>query len=214
MKYSIERKTQDKLCGQIQNRCAYFSCAAPCPARMGGTNFAVLCIEASKALLNSFFSAHVRLRHPFPLAVGAGPPVCVRGFRGGKGRLQRRCTGLRRRSLRAHLRAAPWIWSAAAGGMACAGGDVRDRHRWIFRVCRRRSGTSGIVKIAPCRYSELVYNGSDVIGGMYYETAAAEAQESAAVQEMIAGDRDLTLLTCTRGGVNRTAVRCGLVEEK
>lgn len=94
---------------------------------------------------------------------------------------------------------------------------------------------------APCRYSGSAYQGDLVISGhnyaghfrdlrkllpgdavtftdmdgnvfsytvSYLETLAPEA-----VEEMVTGEWDLTLFTCTPGGQNRVAVRCELAED-
>ncbi|MCD8107960.1 MAG: sortase [Oscillospiraceae bacterium] len=53
---------------------------------------------------------------------------------------------------------------------------------------------------------------TDVTGMVYeYEVTEVEAVEPTAISEMITGDWDLTLFTCTRSGQARVAVRCKLV---
>ncbi|MDO5324396.1 MAG: sortase [Clostridia bacterium] len=96
------------------------------------------------------------------------------------------------------------------------------------------------LRIAPCRYSGSVYSGDIVIAGhnyarhfspikslqagdavdftdadgnvFHYEVAAVEILKSTAVEEMQAGDWDLTLFTCTYGGKSRCALRCRLID--
>ena len=46
----------------------------------------------------------------------------------------------------------------------------------------------------------------------HYEVAAVEVLKSTAVEEMKAGDWDLTLFTCTYGGKSRCALRCRLID--
>lgn len=46
-----------------------------------------------------------------------------------------------------------------------------------------------------------------------YEVVALDILDPTAVEEMIAGDYDLTLFTCTYGGKTRVTVRCDRVEE-
>lgn len=46
-----------------------------------------------------------------------------------------------------------------------------------------------------------------------YEVAAVELLEPTAVEEMTAGEYDLTLFTCTYGGASRVTVRCNQIEE-
>ena len=92
------------------------------------------------------------------------------------------------------------------------------------------------LKIAPCRYAGSAYQGDLVImahnyrshfGGLKnlgigdevvfrdvdgnefrYEVVELETLEKYAVEEMQAGDWDLTLFTCTIGGQTRVTVRC------
>ncbi len=53
---------------------------------------------------------------------------------------------------------------------------------------------------------------TDVTGTVYeYEVTVVETIEPTAISEMITGDWDLTLFTCTRSGQARVAVRCKLV---
>jgi len=47
-----------------------------------------------------------------------------------------------------------------------------------------------------------------------YTVAAQDILEATAVEEMTAGEYDLTLFTCTYGGVSRITVRCERAEEK
>lgn len=46
-----------------------------------------------------------------------------------------------------------------------------------------------------------------------YEVVALDILDPTAVEEMIAGDYDMTLFTCTYGGKTRVTVRCDRVEE-
>lgn len=97
------------------------------------------------------------------------------------------------------------------------------------------------LKIAPCRYVGSAYTGdlviaahnytahfgqlknlhigeeitfTDVDGNVFlYEVLELETLMPTAIDEMTAGDWDLTLFTCTIGGKSRVTVRCGLVEE-
>lgn len=46
-----------------------------------------------------------------------------------------------------------------------------------------------------------------------YEVIAVEALDPYATEDMIAGDYDLTLFTCTYGGQSRVTVRCDKIEE-
>jgi len=97
------------------------------------------------------------------------------------------------------------------------------------------------LKIAPCRYSGSTKTGDLVIAAhnyvrhfgalstlqpgdtvtftdmdgviTVYAVAALETLQPAAVEEMTAGDYDLTLFTCTYGGRSRVTVRCDQVEE-
>lgn len=94
------------------------------------------------------------------------------------------------------------------------------------------------LKIAPCRYKgsayldnfiiaahnypshfgnlkslqqadEIVF--TDIDGNVFrYEVAEKEVLKSTAVDEMEAGEWDLTLFTCTTGGSSRVTVRCQL----
>ncbi|MCD7823710.1 MAG: sortase [Oscillospiraceae bacterium] len=53
---------------------------------------------------------------------------------------------------------------------------------------------------------------TDVTGAVYeYEVIEVETIQPTAISEMITGDWDLTLFTCTRSGAARVAVRCQLV---
>lgn len=97
------------------------------------------------------------------------------------------------------------------------------------------------LKIAPCRYvgstktDDLViaaHNYSRHFGGLSkleagervyftdmdgvvstYEVVAVEVLNPTAIEEMTAGDYDLTLFTCTYGGRSRVTARCDRVEE-
>ena len=92
------------------------------------------------------------------------------------------------------------------------------------------------LKIAPCRYQGSAYTGDLIIAGHNYRThfgplknlgvgdtvlftdadgnqfrytvAQVETLAKTAVEEMAAGDWDLTLFTCTLGGQTRVTVRC------
>lgn len=97
------------------------------------------------------------------------------------------------------------------------------------------------LKTAPCRYAGSVYTGNLVIAAhnytshfgklknlhigdeitftdmdgncFCYEVLELEILMSTAIDEMISGDWDMTLFTCSIGGKNRVAARCVLVEE-
>lgn len=97
------------------------------------------------------------------------------------------------------------------------------------------------LKIAPCRYTgegdsnDLVIMAHNYdrhfgrISGLhpgdtvaftdmngvtvYYEVVALDILAPSAVEEMTAGEYDLTLFTCTYGGKTRVTVRCDRVEE-
>ncbi len=96
------------------------------------------------------------------------------------------------------------------------------------------------LKISPCRYSGSVYSGDMVIAGhnyyrhfspikwlekgtevrftdmdgnlFVYEVTGREVVGGYEVEEMLAGEWDLTLFTCTTGGKDRVAIRCGIRE--
>lgn len=96
------------------------------------------------------------------------------------------------------------------------------------------------LKLAPCRYTGSAYTGDLVIaahnyschfgrlkdlaqgdlvrftdadGNVFtYAVAVREVLPPTAVEEMTAGEWDLTLFTCTLGGRSRVTVRCELVE--
>lgn len=96
--------------------------------------------------------------------------------------------------------------------------------------------SSAGLKIAPCRYTGSAYQGSLIIAGhnyrnhfgnlnrlaagdeivftdvsgnaFYYTVSAMEQLSGTAVEEMQAGDWDLTLFTCTYSGEARVTVRC------
>ncbi len=97
------------------------------------------------------------------------------------------------------------------------------------------------LKIAPCRYTgsaylddlviaahnyeshfgrlkelslgdEVVF--TDMAGNVFrYEVAELETLAPTAIEEMTAGEYDLTLFTCTIGGKSRVTVRCDKIEE-
>lgn len=96
------------------------------------------------------------------------------------------------------------------------------------------------LKISPCRYSGCVYDDNLVvmahnyerhfgnidqldIGDMitftdmdgdsiYYEVLVVEVVQPTAVEEVVNGDYDLTLFTCTYSGKTRVTVRCNRVQ--
>jgi sortase A len=98
------------------------------------------------------------------------------------------------------------------------------------------------LKIAPCRYTGSVETGDMVIAAhnymkhfgtlrslekgdrvyftdmenrIYtYEVAEVEILQPTAIEEMTAGEYDLTLFTCTYGGKSRVTVRCMSVVEE
>ena len=77
-----------------------------------------------------------------------------------------------------------------------------------------------LLKKAPCRYTgatktdDLVvmahnYARHDIEGVITrYTVTALDVQDASAVEEMTAGEYDLTLFTCTYGGQSRVTVRC------
>lgn len=97
------------------------------------------------------------------------------------------------------------------------------------------------LKIAPCRYTGSVYtddlvlmahnywrhfgqinglkvgdpvNFTDMDGNTWcYEVVALDVLMPVAVEDMTAGEYDLTLFTCTYGGRSRVTVRCDRVDE-
>lgn len=97
------------------------------------------------------------------------------------------------------------------------------------------------LQIAPCRYSGSPYMGNLVIaahnypshfGNLHtlsegdeitftdmdrnvftYQVVAIEALQPTAVEDMTAGEFDLSLFTCTVGGNSRVTVRCDIVED-
>ena len=97
------------------------------------------------------------------------------------------------------------------------------------------------LKIAPCRYAGSVYldnmviaahnyqshfgkletlsqndevSFTDMDGNVFaYKVAEIEALSPYAIEEMTAGDWDLTLFTCTVGGQSRMAVRCERMQD-
>lgn len=94
--------------------------------------------------------------------------------------------------------------------------------------------------VAPCRYSGSIFTDdlvimahnfdmhfgrlsklrrgdtvtyTDVDGNtQYYEVVAPDILDPYAVDEMTAGEYDLTLFTCTYGGRSRVTIRCDIVE--
>lgn len=94
------------------------------------------------------------------------------------------------------------------------------------------------LKLAPCRYTGSAYSGNLILAGhnypshfgglknlrsgdtvcftdadgnqFFYQVAELEVLDGTAVEEMTAGDWQLTLFTCTYGGQSQVAVRCGL----
>lgn len=96
------------------------------------------------------------------------------------------------------------------------------------------------LKISPCRYTGSVFTDdlvlmahnywrhfgqindlrtgdrvifTDMDGNIYYyEVAAVDVLQPTAIEEMTAGEYDLTLFTCTYGGQSRVTVRCDRVE--
>jgi sortase A len=97
------------------------------------------------------------------------------------------------------------------------------------------------MKVSPCRYEGSVYLNNMVICGHNYSThfgtlkdlekgdsitftdmdgnvfryqvMVTEILQPTAVEEMISGDWDLTLFTCTIGGATRVTVRCNRTED-
>lgn len=60
---------------------------------------------------------------------------------------------------------------------------------------------------------DLVYF-TDMDGVVWrYEVAAVEILPPVAIEEMTAGEYDLTLFTCTYGGQSRVTVRCAVVDD-
>lgn len=98
------------------------------------------------------------------------------------------------------------------------------------------------LRIAPCRYGGSAYQDdlviaahnylchfgtlqnlqqgdavtfTDVDGNIFsYEVAVIEVLEPTAIEEMLSGEYDLTLFTCTLGGASRVTVRCDRVKER
>ena len=98
------------------------------------------------------------------------------------------------------------------------------------------------LRIAPCRYTGSVYQDNlvlmahnyathfgrikDLRSGdrifftdmdgqtVEYEVIALDVLQPTAIEEMTAGEYDLTLFTCTYGGKSRVTLRCDRVEEK
>ena len=96
------------------------------------------------------------------------------------------------------------------------------------------------LKIAPCRYTGSVFTDDLVImahnykkhfgrikrlnpddpviftdmdgNSVEYRVVAQEILTSGAIEEMTSGEFDLTLFTCTYGGVNRITIRCDRAE--
>ncbi|MCI8496723.1 MAG: sortase [Clostridiales bacterium] len=97
------------------------------------------------------------------------------------------------------------------------------------------------LKIAPCRYAGSVYRGDLIVAAhnytchfgrlkalrtgdtvdftdmdgnrFHYRVVKTEHLKETAVEEMEAGEWDLTLFTCTRGGANRVTVRCKRLDD-
>lgn len=97
------------------------------------------------------------------------------------------------------------------------------------------------LKIAPCRYKGSIYEDNLIIAGhnyarhfspiknlpvgtevtftdveknvFRYQISEIELLNEAKVEEMVTGDWNLTLFTCTYGGEDRYAVRCVAIEE-
>ena len=97
------------------------------------------------------------------------------------------------------------------------------------------------LKIAPCRYTGSVYMGDMIIAAHDYRTGfgklktlsggeivtftdmdgnvfeyyvdSKEVLEPSAVEDLLAGEWNLTLFTCTPDAANRLAVRCKLTEQ-
>ena len=97
------------------------------------------------------------------------------------------------------------------------------------------------LKTAPCLYTGSVYKGNaviaahnyksnfgqlfdlesgdpvtfvDVDGNIFrYEIVIREVLDPKAIEEMICGDFDLTLFTCTYGGKSRLTIGCALMED-
>ena len=97
------------------------------------------------------------------------------------------------------------------------------------------------LKTAPCRYTGSVFTGdlviaahnyvrhfgslktlsagdavyfTDMDGSVFtYEVSALEILSPTAIEEMTAGEYDLTLFTCTYGGKSRVTVRCDRTAE-
>lgn len=98
------------------------------------------------------------------------------------------------------------------------------------------------LRIAPCRYAGSAYSHDLVIAGhnylshfgnlktlregdevaltdadgnvFVYHVVMCEILDPTAVEEMVSGDWDLTLFTCTIGGGSRVTIRCELAEDK
>lgn len=101
---------------------------------------------------------------------------------------------------------------------------------------------SAKLQLAPCRYSGSIHTGDLVLMAhnypkhfgrlqtlqpgdavrftdmdgrtMHCQVTAVEILEAEAVEEMTAGQAQLTLFTCTYGGQGRIAVRCGPAQGK
>lgn len=97
------------------------------------------------------------------------------------------------------------------------------------------------LKIAPCRYTGSVFTDDLVLMAhnywrhfgqindlrvgdtvtftdmdgitTYYEVVAVDVLNPTAIEEMTAGEFDLTLFTCTYGGRSRVTVRCDRIDE-
>lgn len=96
------------------------------------------------------------------------------------------------------------------------------------------------MKVSPCRYEGSVYLNNMVICGhnynthfgtlkdlekgdlltftdmdgnvFWYQVMVIEILQPTAVEEMVSGDWDLTLFTCTTGGATRVTIRCDKAE--
>lgn len=97
------------------------------------------------------------------------------------------------------------------------------------------------LKVSPCRYAGSAAEGDLVIAAhnykqhfarlytlqagdgiqftnaagrtLSYQVELVDTLEPAAVEEMVSGDWELTLFTCTYGGKSRVTVRCGAVAD-
>ena len=97
------------------------------------------------------------------------------------------------------------------------------------------------LKISPCRYEGSAYLDNMILAGhnyqrqfgvlknlqvgspvtftdadgnrFYYEVVQMEVLEATAIEEMSAGEWDLTLFTCTPGGQARVTIRCNRIDK-